>query len=184
MRHRLAYAVAVSVLIAALATGSPSPASAVARFDPLSASDTVALLADCSRVTPNGRDYAEMHDLDLCGVQDTPEDRPLPTEAVGGEECGSLTLTTTGRGAGLVAVEWRVASRTGPILGMELDLTVSGRAGDTVHHFATAVGSPLASDGVVVPAGVGNARVTLSGTVETFTTTCTVASASARTFVR
>lgn len=188
MRRRPATAalvcVAVGVAGAMLTAGAPARAAAAPGFDPLVDDVVAPLLADCSRVSPAGREYARMHDLDICDAGRTPLDRPLPTEAVGGEECGDITLTVTGRGGGLVAVAWRAASRTGPITGVDLDITVMGRLAGEVRHVTSSTAGRLSRDEMVRFVGSGRAQVALSGTVETFTTTCTVTPALTRIFVR
>ncbi|MDQ1121562.1 hypothetical protein [Microbacterium trichothecenolyticum] len=111
--------------------------------------------------------------------------RPATTALVGVALLGGeITLTVTGRGGGLVAVGWRAASRTGPITGVDLDLTIMGRLAGEVRHVANSAAGRLSRDEVVRFVGSGRAQVALSGTVETFSTTCTVTPALARIFVR
>lgn len=185
MHRRVAAVLIAAGLLATTGFVVPSARAAASRgLDPLVASTSAPLLADCSRVTPIGREYARLHDLDICGTRDTPLDHPLPTEAVGGEECGSLTLAVTGRGAGLIAVAWRASSRTGPVLGVDLDISMSGRTADAVRHVSRSTASRTSRGDVVGYTGSGRAQVTVTGTVDTFTVTCTVTPATTRILVR
>lgn len=169
---------ALGVVVGLLATGPTAPAGASPI--PLSESVSSPLLADCSSITGNGRGYARLHDIALCGADTIPPDEPLRVEAVGGEECGSATLTLTSRGGGLATVSWRVASTSGPILDVELDASSSGRTGGTTRRFSVREPSLHATGSSIAFLGSGQAMATLSGTVETFTATCRIAPASVR----
>ncbi len=180
MPKRTAGAVLSAFALAAGLIAAPAPASAVVRLDPPSDTASAPLLADCSSVTPNGRAYARLHAIPLCGADTTPEDRPLRTESVGGEECGTVTLTATGRGGGLVSISWRVASNTGPLIGVALDVSYAGRLGGAVRRYRQDEASLNATGRTLASIGAGRATATVSGTVQTFTATCRVAPASVR----
>ncbi len=152
--------------------------------DPLDDAASTPMLADCSSITATGREYARLHDVSLCGADTTPTSEPLRTEQVGGEECGSISLVMTSRGGGVAAVEWRVESVTGPVLGVELDVSYSGRAGGVMRRFIDRSASQRARESTVAFLGVGRAAATVSGTVETFLATCRIAPASVRIHVR
>ena len=187
MRVRSTAAALVAVIVALLLPGAAAiaaPPSGGVRADPLSDALTAPLLADCSSITDNGRGYARLHGVDLCGADTTPPSEPLRTEAVGGEECGSATLTMTSRGGGLAAIDWRVSSETGPIVAVELDLAFASHAGGEMRHFSDRSPSVHAHDGTVAFLGAGRATATLSGSVETFTATCRIVPASVRILVR
>lgn len=173
---------ALGVVLGLLATGP----AATAGISPLPLSESVSspLLADCSSITANGRGYARLHDIALCGADTIPPGQPLRVEAVGGEECGSATLTLTSRGGGLATVAWRVASTSGPILDVELDAWLAGRAGGSMRRFSVREPSLHATGSSVALLGTGAATATLSGTVETFTATCRIAPASVRLHLR
>lgn len=172
------------VLLLAAPLGAGQAAGAGFSRTPLSESVSAPLLADCSSVTANGRGYARLHGIELCGADTTPSDQPLRVEAVGGEECGSASLTVTGRGGGLATVSWRVASTSGPIVDVELDASFAGRAGGAVQRFSVREPTLHAAGRSVVLLGVGGATATMSGTVETFTATCRIAPVSVRVHVR
>ncbi|WP_150958905.1 hypothetical protein [Microbacterium testaceum] len=178
------------VLACAAATGvapapvAGAPTAEVVRADPLSDELAAPLLADCSSITENGRGYARIHGIDLCGADTTPLSQPLRTEAVGGEECGSATLTMTSRGGGLAAIDWRVSSESGPIVAVELDLSFASHSGGEMRHVSDRSPSVHARGGTVAFLGVGRATATLSGSVETFTATCRIVPASVRILVR
>jgi len=152
--------------------------------DPLDDTASTPMLADCSSITATGREYARLHAISLCGADTTPASEPLRTEQVGGEECGSISLVMTSRGGGVAAVEWRVESVTGPVLGVELDVSYSGRAGGVMRRFIDHAASQRARQSAVAFLGVGRAAATVSGTVETFLATCRIAPASVRIHVR
>jgi hypothetical protein len=173
---------ALGVVVGLLATGS----TATAGISPIPLSESVSspLLADCSSITGNGRGYARLHDIALCGADTIALDEPLRVEAVGGEECGSATLTLTSRGGGLATVSWRVASTSGPILDVELDASFSGRAGGAMRRFSVREPSLHATGSSIALLGSGRATATMSGTVETFTATCRIAPASVRVHLR
>ncbi|MDQ1084506.1 MULTISPECIES: hypothetical protein [Microbacterium] len=164
------------LLAASLSTGSA--AGAVTPFDAPSQSATTPLFADCSSVTPNGRDYARLHRIGLCGADTTPSDEKLWVESVGGEECGSATLTVTSRGGGLASLAWRVASTSGPVVDVHLEASFAGRAGDGTRRFTVSEPTLHAAGSSIAFLGAGRAAATLSGTVQTFTATCRVAPAS------
>lgn len=176
--------VVIAGVLAPGATATGAPATGTVRADPLSDALTAPLLADCSSITDNGRGYARIHGIDLCGADSTPSSEPLRTEVVGGEECGSTTLAMTSRGGGLAAIDWRVSSETGPIVAVELDLAFATPAGGEMRHFSDRSPRVHARDGTVAFLGVGRATATLSGTVETFTATCRIVPASVRILVR
>jgi hypothetical protein len=179
MVRAIASALAGALLLTvALATG-PAASASPPRM-PGTASVSAPLLADCSSVTGNGRGYARLHGISLCGADTTPLDEPLRVEAVGGEECGSASLTVTGRGGGLATVAWRVASTSGPVVDVEVDTTLAGRAGGAMHRFSVREPTLHAAGSSVVLLGVGRATATMSGTVETFTATCRIAPVSIR----
>lgn len=187
MRFRSAAAALVAVLATLLVPGADAvgaPASGSVRADPLSDALAAPLLADCSSITDNGRGYARLHGVDLCGADTTPPSEPLRTEAVGGEECGSATLSMTSRGGGLAAIDWRVSSETGPIVAVELDLAFASHSGGEMRHFSDRSPSVHAHDETVALLGAGRATGTLSGSVETFTATCRIVPASVRILVR
>ncbi|MDF2046666.1 hypothetical protein [Microbacterium sp. Kw_RZR3] len=175
---------AAASLTVLLAIGAPATAAVAAYSDPLGTTVTTPLFADCSRVDASGREYARRHGIAVCAANTTPPGVALRTEAVGGEECGALTLTAMSWGRGVAAVEWRASSETGPIDGVDLTVSVSGRAGTTVHRFSGPTGSTPASEGMVTYVGTGLAVVTISGTVETAVAACSLSSAPARIGVR
>lgn len=188
---RIRTAVPALLVVAALAMAMPpappasgAPATGSVRADPLSDALTAPLLADCSSITDNGRGYARLHGIDLCGAATTPPAEPLRTEVVGGEECGSATLTMTSRGGGLAAIDWRVSSETGPIVAVEFDLAFASGSGGEMRHFSDRSPSVHAHDGTVAFLGAGRATATLSGSVETFTATCQIVPASVRILLR
>lgn len=161
-----------------------TPVRSATGADPLDDTASTPMLADCSSITANGREYARLHAISLCGADTTPASEPLRTEQVGGEECGSISLVMTSRGGGVAAVEWRVESVTGPVLGVELDVSYSGRAGGVMRRFIDHAASQRARQSAVAFLGVGRAAATVSGTVETFLATCRIAPASVRIHVR
>lgn len=169
---------------AAPAIATREAAAVSPHSDPRGATVTTPLFADCSRVSVSGREYARRHGIDVCGASTTPPDAALRTEAVGGEECGALTLTATSWGGGVVALAWQTSSLTGPIARVDLALSVSGTAGATVHHFAGRTGAAPAREGMVGYVGQGLAVFSMSGTVETATGICSLSSAPARIGVR
>lgn len=177
-------AVTTSLLVVAALLVGPAPARAEPRADPLDESVSTPILADCSSITPTGRAYARLHGIALCGADTTPASEPLRVEAVGGEECGSATLVMTSRGGGVATVEWRVESATGPVLGVELDVSTSGRVGGTMHRFVDRSASQRVRQSALAFLGVGRAAATVSGTVTTFLATCRIAPASVRIHVR
>jgi hypothetical protein len=180
----LVAAAVLSGLFVPGATAAGAPAIGTVRADPLSDAFTAPLLADCSRITDNGRGYARIHGIALCGADSTPLSEPLRTEVVGGEECGSTTLTMSSRGGGLAAIDWRVSSETGPIVAVELDLAFATPAGGEMRHFSDRSPRVHARGSAVAFLGAGRATATLSGTVETFTATCRIVPASVRILVR
>lgn len=184
--RRFGPAVLTTTATVALLLAASAPARAVVgpSPDPLATSVSTPLLADCSRVTESGREYARRHGVDVCGAATTPAGVALRTEAVGGEECGALTLTATSWGGGVAAVRWTAASVSGPIARVDLALSISGRTGTTVHRFAGRTAAGSASEGLIGYVGAGPAAVTISGTVETATVTCSLSSAAARLAVR
>lgn len=184
MRIRTVAAAFFAVGVAAALLTPGTRATAGIRADPLSDALTAPLLAECSSITENGRGYARLHGISLCGADTTPASQPLRTELVGGEECGSTTLTMTSRGGGLAAIDWRVISDTGPIVAVELDLSFASHAGGEMRHVSDRSPTVHAHDGTVAFLGVGRATATLSGTVETFTATCRIVPASVRILVR
>lgn len=173
-----------SALTLVVATMTSATAATAPYSDPLGATVTTPLFADCSAVSVSGREYARRHGIDVCGANTTPPDVALRTEAVGGEECGSVTLAATSWGGGVVAVAWKTSSSTGPIARIDLALSISGRTGTTVHRFARPTASTPAREGMVGYVGTGLAVFSLSGTVETATGTCSLSSAPARISVR
>ena len=177
-------AVTTSILVAAALLIGPAPAQADPRADPLDDTVSTPILADCSSITATGREYARLHGIALCGADTTPASEALRTERVGGEECGAATLVMTSRGGGVVTVEWRVESTTGPVLGIELDVRTAGRSGDTMHRFVDRAASQRARSSLVAFLGAGRAAATVSGTVTTFLSTCRIAPASVRIHVR
>lgn len=178
MRVRVIAATLVgAALLAAFVATGPASAAGGPRL-PLSESVSSPMLVDCSTMTANGRGYAQLHGIALCGADTTPLDRPLRVEAVGGEECGAASLTVTSRGGGLATIAWRVASTSGPILDVELDATYAGRTGGATRRFSVREPTLHATGASVVYLGVGRAAATMSGTVETFTATCRIAPAS------
>lgn len=184
MRRRIiGVPIAVAALVV-LVTGIPTTAAVAAYTDPLGTTVTTPLFADCSRVDASGREYARRHGIALCAANTTPQGVALRTEAVGGEECGALTLTATSWGGGVAAIAWRASSVSGPIHGIDLAVTVAGRTGTTVHRFSGPTGSTPASEGMVTYVGTGLAVVTISGTVETAVAACSLSSAPARIGVR
>ncbi|WP_133177944.1 hypothetical protein [Microbacterium testaceum] len=180
MPKRTVAAVLGALALAAGLVAAPAPAGAVVRLDPPSDTASAPLLADCSSVTPNGRAYARLHAIPLCGADTIPEDRPLRTETVGGEECGTVTLTATGRGGGLASIAWRAASNTGPITGVTLDVSYVGRLGGAVRRYLQDEASLHATGRTLAYVGAGRATATVSGTIQTFTATCRVAPTSVR----
>lgn len=177
-------AVTTSLAVVAALLVGPAPARADIRADPLDETVSTPALADCSSITATGREYARLHGIALCGADTTPASQLLRTEQVGGEECGTTTLVMTSRGGGVVTVEWRVESITGPVLGVELDVTTAGRTGDSVHRFVDHAATQRARRSLVALLGVGRAAATVSGTVTTFLATCRIAPASVRIHVR
>ncbi|MEV8239325.1 hypothetical protein AB0O90_03745 [Microbacterium testaceum] len=185
MRRRIiGVPIAVAALVILVTTGIPTTAAVAAYTDPLGTTVTTPLFADCSGVDASGREYARRHGIAVCAANTTPPDVALRTEAVGGEECGALTLTAMSWGRGVAAIAWRASSETGPIEGVDLTVSVSGRAGTTVHRFSGPTGSTPASGGMVTYVGTGLAVVTISGTVETAVAACSLSSAPARIGVR
>lgn len=176
----------LGLLTVLLATAPVATATATAGVPhiPLSESVSSPLLADCSSVTTNGRGYARLHGIALCGADTIPPDQPLRVETVGGEECGSATISLTSRGGGLATVSWRVASTSGPILDVELDASFSGRAGGAMRRFAVREPTLHAAGSSIALLGSGRATATMSGTVETFTATCRIAPASVHVHLR
>ncbi|MCM3502428.1 hypothetical protein M3667_11145 [Microbacterium sp. P26] len=173
------------ITTAALLSATPAPTPpAAAPDDPFAASVATALLADCSSIAGKGREYARIHSIDLCGADITPDDQPLRTEAVGGEECGSVTLTMESRGGGLAAIDWRATSTTGPIERIDIDVWYSSRNGGAMHRFSDATPTLHASGGAVELLDTGVAGATVSGTVQTFTATCRIAPSAVRIHVR
>ncbi len=177
-------AVATSLVVLSALLSGPKPALADTRADPLDATVSTPALADCSSITATGREYARLHGIALCGADSAPASAPLRTEQVGGEECGSATLVMTSRGGGVATVEWRVESTTGPVLGVELDVSTAGRSGDTMRRFVDDAASQRVRRSTVAFLGVGRAVATVSGTVTTFLATCRIAPASVRIHVR
>lgn len=181
MRTRVTAVTLVTVI--ALLIGS-APAHAEVRADPLTATVSTPLLVDCSSITTKGREYARLHGITLCGVDSTAASDPLPTEAIGGEECGTVTLVMTSRGGGVASLAWRVQSFTGPVVDVELDVAASGRSDATVRRFVDREASLHPRGSAAVFLGVGRASATVSGTVQTFLATCRIAPAGVRTLVR
>lgn len=171
---------AAASLTVLLAIGAPTTAAVAAYSDPLGTTVTTPLFADCSRVDASGREYARRHGIALCAANTTPPGVALRTEAVGGEECGTLTLTATSWGGGVAAIAWRASSESGPIHGIDLAVTVAGRTGTSVHRFSGPTASTPAREGMVAYVGTGLAVVTVSGTVETAVAVCSLSSAPAR----
>ncbi|MFJ4038177.1 hypothetical protein ACIPVB_08815 [Microbacterium sp. NPDC090007] len=180
MRERTITATLGAVGLAVALLSAPTAANAAVRLDPPSDTTSAALLADCSSVTPNGRAYARLNVIALCGADTIPADRPLRTENVGGEECGTVTLTLAARGGGLASIAWRTASDTGPIVGVALDISYVGRLGGAVQRYVQDRASLHATGRTVAYTGSGPVTATVSGTIETFTATCRVAPASVR----
>lgn len=179
--------IAATLCLAALLTplDATAPVSAAVVSRPfLSGSVSSPLLVDCSSITPNGRGYAQLHGIALCGADTIPLDQPLRVEAVGGEECGSASLTVTSRGGGLAAIAWRVASTSGPLVDVELDTASSGRNGGWMRRSSVRKPTVHAAGTSVASLGVGRATVTMSGTVETFTGTCRIVPASIMVLLR
>ncbi|MCJ1707055.1 hypothetical protein [Microbacterium sp. VKM Ac-2923] len=188
MRWIVATVCGLGLLTALLATAPAAMTTATSAAGvphiPLSESVSSPLLADCSSVTTNGRGYARLHGIALCGADTIPPDQPLRVETVGGEECGSASISLTSRGGGLATVAWRVTSTSGPILDVELDASFSGRAGGAMRRFAVREPTLHAAGSSVALLGSGRATATMSGTVETFTATCRIAPASVHVHLR
>ncbi|MEV7828444.1 hypothetical protein [Microbacterium enclense] len=184
MRMRAIAAALGGIGVVTASLGAGPAASAEIPHMPLSESISSPLLVDCSSMTVNGRGYAQLHGIALCGADTIPLDQPLRVEAVGGEECGTASLTVTSRGGGLATIAWRVASTSGPIVDVELDAAFSGRAGGTMRRFSVREPTPHAAGATVAFLGVGRATATMSGTVETFAATCRIAPASVRVHLR
>ena len=169
-----ASAASAVVLVTVLAV--PAQASTHTKpAPPPTTSVTAPLEIDCSTITDQGREYAVVHNLNVCGILSTTNGGVSTFASPVYNNCGSASIDISSSGSGNAMIVWSIHSTQGWILWYGVTVTYSGSARAGSVGFSGVPVNINAGDYTSPYVGSGWASASLSGSVETVLWTCSIA---------